>query len=41
MCLAPYWVDTPLLANQFEGWTDEAEARDAMREAAAGKEFLK
>ena len=41
MALAPYWIDTPLLKNEFEEWTQDEEARNAMKESAAGKEFLK
>ena len=41
IALAPYWVETPLLRDDFKLFTEDEEARKAIVKAAEGKEFLK
>ncbi len=40
VALAPYFVDTPLVDSEFSRWTDDKEAREAIKEGALGRDIL-
>ncbi len=41
VALAPYFVETQLVDDEFVHFTDDQEARNLIKEAAVGKSFLK